>query len=421
MKRIRLIFLLVLFLTGSLIFKGEVMAEEIAISKEAAIELLKPVWEIESYPVDSPMVLYLLKMEELSWQIVQELEFKLAREAEPETGGWQLLADQQVIRSIWPGLLLELGNKEEKRLIKNEYDSWLITVPHKEGIISINNILINDRKRETPAYFRISLTPMDLSSSDERIYTDLKLEYKDESGTRASVETAVWLSRTGTEPVAFIKLYQEGKGEEHYRYFALFIEARRLFPGIDKETSSILVMNNIRGLNQLFSLDKSSEIENQFAFYMGSRGGIIELERARGMERVNLSLLDIDDTPGYQLRFDKGFTTSTELLASVLVQKKKEAYLMLGLIDSMNYSANLKCQVSFYPLVITLDDYEGQQPLTEVLFSYTKGVFTLSYQGSCWNEEISSTLKVNYVFTPGLGLSVAWKEEAWYLGLLYNR
>ena len=71
--------------------------------------------------------------------------------------------------------------------------------------------------------------------------------------------------------------------------------------------------------------------------------------------------------------------------------------------------------------MITLDDYEGQQPLTEVLFSYTKGVFTLSYQGSCWNEEISNTLKVNYVFTPGLGLSVAWKEEAWYLGLLYNR
>ena len=71
MKRIRLIFLILLFLSVSLIINGQKKSGDTAIPKDIAIELLKPAWESMSRPADSPMIFYLLKMKELSWQTVR--------------------------------------------------------------------------------------------------------------------------------------------------------------------------------------------------------------------------------------------------------------------------------------------------------------------------------------------------------------
>ena len=72
-------------------------------------------------------------------------------------------------------------------------------------------------------------------------------------------------------------------------------------------------------------------------------------------------------------------------------------------------------------LVIALDDNRRLQPVTEILLSYEGEVFAISYQGIHHNEEISNIIKINYEFTPVIGLSVIWKKEACYLGLLYNK
>lgn len=421
MKRIRLIFLILLFLSVSLIINGQKKSGDTAIPKDIAIELLKPAWESMSRPADSPMIFYLLKMKELSWQTVRELEYKLAWGDKVEEEGSQLIVDQELISSVWPGVLLELKNSGNESFIKNEYNSCLVTIPAKEGTISINNILIGDKSRESPAYFRFSLTPIDISLSDESIYTYLKLEYKDKPGNMASVETSAWFNSTETEPVALLKLYQEGDKENQHRYFALFIEARTLYPELLKETASILVMNDIKGINQIFSLEKENEPENQFAIYAGSNGGGIEFNRSYGGEKIKLSLFSIDGTPGYQLLFDKNFSVSDELFASVQVQKKTEPHFMLGLKDNINYTSDFKWQLSFYPLVIALDVNRRLQPVTEILLSYEGEVFAISYQGIHHNEEISNIIKINYEFTPVIGLSVIWKKEACYLGLLYNK
>ena len=50
MKRIRLIFLILLFLSVSLIINGQKKSGDTAIPKDIAIELLKPAWESMSAP-----------------------------------------------------------------------------------------------------------------------------------------------------------------------------------------------------------------------------------------------------------------------------------------------------------------------------------------------------------------------------------
>lgn len=94
-------------------------------------------------------------MEELSWKTINELEYILSWEDNVEEEEWQLFADQEVISSIWSDLQLDLVNFQEGRQVRNDYSSWLITVPNKEGIIRVNNTLLNDKNRESPAYFSI--------------------------------------------------------------------------------------------------------------------------------------------------------------------------------------------------------------------------------------------------------------------------
>jgi hypothetical protein len=414
MKKTRLI-LVFLFLAFFM------LPGEISLTKEAAIELLEPGWEYRKYTVESPMVFYLLKMEELSWKTINELEYILSWEDNVEEEEWQLFADQEVISSIWSDLQLDLVNFQEGRQVRNDYSSWLITVPNKEGIIRVNNTLLNDKNRESPAYFSILLKPLELTISEEKILTAVELEYKNKSGNVASVETEVWLAGKSTEPVFILKQLQEGKKENQYRYFALFIEARSLYPEMLRGTAPILVMNNIKGINQLFSLDKLIESKSQIAFYLGNTGGGVEYKRDTGGEKLKLALFSNDGTLNYQAVFDKSFNEKNELLGSVLIEKKAEPYLMLGLRDSINCSADFKWQLSFYPLVYDLNDFNRQEPVTEIQLSYEKKAFGISYIGSHWNSEITNTIKIDYELTPLINLSLVWQEEDYYLGLIYNK
>ena len=360
-------------------------------------------------------------MEELSWKTINELEYILSWEDNVEEEEWQLFADQEVISSIWSDLQLDLVNFQEGRQVRNDYSSWLITVPNKEGIIRVNNTLLNDKNRESPAYFSILLKPLELTISEEKILTAVELEYKNKSGNVASVETEVWLAGKSTEPVFILKQLQEGKKENQYRYFALFIEARSLYPEMLRGTAPILVMNNIKGINQLFSLDKLIESKSQIAFYLGNTGGGVEYKRDTGGEKLKLALFSNDGTLNYQAVFDKSFNEKNELLGSVLIEKKAEPYLMLGLRDSINCSADFKWQLSFYPLVYDLNDFNRQEPVTEIQLSYEKKAFGISYIGSHWNSEITNTIKIDYELTPLIDLSLVWQEEDYYLGLIYNK
>lgn len=94
---------------------------------------------------------------------------------------------------------------------------------------------------------------------------------------------------------------------------------------------------------------------------------------------------------------------------------------MLGLRDSINCSADFKWQLSFYPLVYDLNDFNRQEPVTEIQLSYEKKAFGISYIGSHWNSEITNTIKIDYELTPLIDLSLVWQEEDYYLGLIYNK
>lgn len=424
MKKIKVAFLLIIF-----IFASNIIRAEDPWAKEDAIKLLEPDWEYKNYQIERPMIFYFLNIRELNHNIAGELELKLSYEESGEDNEWQLIGDKDFIKSIWSINLIEIESFFTERKINNDYRSWLVTMSDKEGIIYINNTFIKKECTEAVNYFRIITKPLQISFNDGKILTALRFEYKDNFGNLANVETNTWIAEESNEPIVFLKQRIKGENGDKYKYFALFMEARYLYPEMIDGKERILILNNIKGFNQLFKTDVINESRNELAFYFnGNDPGIEFLRESRG-KRFDVSLFNIIDEIDYRIGFSKEIYRGKDLHISALIKNNiitdSDPYLFLGFNDNIRYSDNYQWELSFYPIVFSLDDFKGYSRGAEILLAYNKEGFEIRYKGTYWNEDFENRFQINYELSPTIAVSTLWKqigdEENYYLGFLYKK
>ncbi|NLM96409.1 MAG: hypothetical protein GX175_02110 [Halanaerobiaceae bacterium] len=377
-------------------------------AKENAVKLLQEGWEDINTGISREMVLYYIDIEEMDLKAVMELESRLSLQQDPEKEGAWLITGDILTEICW----------NSKNTV---YHSWILAIPGKKAEIGLKTTLITAGDTDLSDYIRIVIEPLKIYGKE--IYSYLTLEYKVGSGTVSRMETGLWTGKRSEKPVVLLRKRSDQGQKEEYRYFALYLNSQYIKGNFLKQQEKIMVINNINGINDIFTPEKSGKSILEWGGYIGADGGGFEFIRESGGNILESTIFINSGKADFQLGFHKKLMRKGGPDGVISLNNNKLPYVMCGISDRLDYINGLSCQLIYYPVIFSPADTKSST--VELRIGYEKEYFKLGYRTIYRGGEFENRLKLNYSLTKGIALSTIWEErnheEYYYLGIIVRK
>lgn len=396
-------------------------------TKEDAVSLLEPGWEDIDLLSKKQMIIYFLDIEELDINFIRELEFRLNIKEDVEKDKTWIIFNDEFTKANWSEIFIQSRNNN---IIYKEsiiYQSWIVTIPGKKAEISLNSTVITGEERDTLNCIRIILEP--LKVIEEQIFTNLIMEYKGDCGTISRFDTRIWTNKGKGTLVALLRQRIDSRIKKDYRYFALYLSSKNIKDNFLSSLRKIMVINNINGISSLFKTEKVDNNTLEFGVYINGDGGGLELIKESGKDSFNSSIFITRDKLDYQISFGKEIVKNSGLSGIISLKNNynemKEPYVVFGISDKLDYFGGLKCQLIYYPYIVSYKDFKIPSVVAELRFEYEKEQFGIKYRTIYLDGEFENKIRLNYTISPKMDLSTIWEEKNnngnYFLGITFKK
>ncbi|NMB24870.1 MAG: hypothetical protein GX986_04995 [Firmicutes bacterium] len=427
-----------------IVSSGVVHADgEFAVDSPAK-QLVSPGWEEVEPEADTPMVVYELRLVELSSYVSSVIDGAVeitvdsnSQESQEAQAGYSVLTDRVVLSWIggYPGIFKgEIEGQKDTRVTGSGYDAWLVTMGHNPVTVELSEGSILDDpeeggSREHDQVLKITMTPQQIYGLGGGVLTDIALDYLSPAGTLGKARMTTLLESVADKPLALVIQETKSRDRKSRRYFGLYASATTMAASALPQRGPLVSMGNIKGLQGLLMENATGQEQgpswNQFRLDVGQRQGELSIAVGAEFERDRYRVYGYADGlgsgVGYGVGADYRLYDTLSLAAFLTHGSSADSVLRLGVSDKVYWGENLELEAAYLPITYRLK--EGQldsRPWLQLTLTVKQTAWDAWYQCVYDNGDFEHNLGVAQHLSPIFDLRLLWSRrpvEGDYYGL----
>jgi hypothetical protein len=419
MKRVFFICLLSgIILINIFAINGVVLQAEEVWNPAISEKLLSLDWGDINTDPEARVIMYLLRFEEIDLENSSDFEAELGTsDKSNDSKSLDLITDEEKLKYIEDDeMYFSLKGWRTVEGIRQDYGTRLMTVNNRPVSVKLEKESVGtddeDLDREISS-LGITFKPSKIAKSTEKIFTDLKLEYKDSSGILAKTKTKNWIGKRTESPLAIVSYQLESDERKKRKYFALYVTAATISPEKLGVEAPFISVGDIKGLNEIFTNTiAENEYRKEVKFYISNSEKELKFEGVtKNKNRIYADLVH-DEKLSYNMGLDyfiyDGLSASGRVSNFTTSESKPGIY--LGLSDQVNLKDNIVAQIYYWPLAYEPDKGRFNETRAELIAKYQRQDWDFWYKCSYYAENYTNQIGLSYKLDSNLGISTKWSR-----------
>lgn len=406
-----------------------------------ARQLVSPGWEEVEPKADAPMVVYELRLVELSSYMSSVLDaavgVTLDARAQGGPGGYTVLTDGEVLSWVvdYPGIFQgEIEGQKDNRVTGSGYDAWLVTMGDHPVTVELSEGSIWDeretgRSKDHDQILKITMTPRQIDELGGGVLTDIAFDYLTSVGTLGKAGTTTLLGPVIDQPLAMVIQEIKWGDRKSRRFFGLYASATTMAASALPQKGPLVSMGNIKGLQTLLmeTITEGSHwpSRNEFRLEVGRRKGELCMALGAEFERDRYRLHGYADGlgtgMGYGVGADYRIYENLGFAALLNHGPNADTVLRLGISDKVHWGENLELTAAYLPITYMWGDNRlDSQSWLQFTFKIKQTKWDAWYQCVYEHGDFGHKIGVSQHLSPIFDLGLFWSRmptEGDYFGL----